>query len=165
MDMEEILPILIGVVWFAYKMYQGAQKKASKAKPIIKPTSEYSPKVQENAPEMGMDELMKTIFGVPSTPKPSPIMSANSDSVEYEYENVEHYDSGKYENIEEGYETYQPQISIESVENFSPSISRHDQIVLDQAILDETAENENYTTYFDVRKAIIYDAILNRPYV
>ncbi|MBN2745210.1 MAG: hypothetical protein JXR34_00650 [Bacteroidales bacterium] len=158
--MEELLPILIAVVWFIYKMYQGAQKKADRKQRIVKP--EQAVPVEKDS-EFDMDEMVKTIFGVNNiAPQPNPVFGSQTDSVENEYQQVEQNDNRYKDYIEDDTEAYQS--NIQSVEYQHESIQ--EKVIRQAANLEEEEiEYNNILEDFDVKKAVIYSAILERRYI
>lgn len=161
--MKEFLPLLIGLIWFGYKMYQGAQKKANAQSRRVAPQPKRVEPTPATEPEMSLDDFMKNFFGETRQPeaKTSPIV--NYETIEDGYEDVEEFSQDEIlESVESDYQGYQT----ENVEE--PEINLHDgkRLNKDPEFLEvDTLEEENILIDFDVRKAVIYDAILNRPYM
>ncbi len=158
--MEELIPVLIAIVWFIYKMYQGAQKKADRKQHRAKPI-ESAPVKKE--PEFDIDDMVKSIFGLENVaPKPNPVYQSPIESIESDYRQVEHFDSSTNDYLETEMDSYQEKpVSVEyQHESIQEKVSR-------QAAnnVEEEIEYNNILEDFDVRKAIIYSAILERRYI
>lgn len=174
--MEEFLPILIGIAWFIWKMYQGAQKKAQKnqrpaPRPKAKPAYEYekevSPQVESVEEDVSLEDFVANFFGDNVSLKPEQEHSQQMDyeSVEQGYQSVEDFSQMHTSSIEEGYEINEAPVHHVSVEKGEESL--HDKIARMRAMYaqEEEVEEDSEFINFDMRKAIIYNAILNRPYV
>jgi DNA mismatch repair ATPase MutL len=167
--MEELLPILIGIAWFAYKMYQGAQKKAANkaAKSRPQPQS-YEEPADKSEEDISLEDFMAKFYGkeeeVVEEPIPQNYERAQSNnSVENDYATVEDYSNLNYQSVEEGYEENEAIPQYKSVENDTQSLHEKLQSI-QHTNSDEINEDLNEIIPFDARKAIIYDAIINRPY-
>jgi len=153
--MEDLLPLLIGVIWLAFTLYSRGQKKKN-----AKPTG--GKQAQPKAPSLLEQILMGQQIQVP---EPEPY-------VEYE-EEVDDEPQPVYQPIEKK-ETFIPvsnaflsselfDIDGEGQHAFNYEIEEDEPMdikdlydVRKESVLDED---------FDLRKAIIYEAVLNPPYI
>lgn len=166
--MKEFLPIIIGIIWFAYKMYQGAQKRAAeqaKKQKIAAQQNDTHVEV-EKEPEVNLEDFMKNFFGNETSAVQKEKQNYSYESVETDYEETEKITSSPFEGVETKYNPYQNIPNLESIED--DKLSLHDRLTAEydkEENIEETFDNENYIQNFDAKKAMIYNVILNRPYV
>jgi hypothetical protein len=133
--MEDILPIIIGLIWVGYKLYQKSNKQVAK---------------QQNTPPKSIDSIFttfeelldpkKTVFDVPFVNK------------EYAVEGVN-----------ETFIVDRPEVKKPILEDVS-EIS-HNMIEKKSVNLKNISEEpKNNFSDFDLKKAVLYHAILERPY-
>ncbi len=164
--MKDFLPILIGIIWVGYNLYQKNKKKAEAAKPkvrdLYKENNEQAEAPADENPQTGLEQFMETFFGadINAVLKEEKEVPLAYDSVETGYSEIE-----KREPYQKPIDSYDADIDpeAESVENID---IRATQIKMDAEQYynaDEDTENHRINEPFDLKKAIIYDAVLNRP--
>ncbi len=138
--MENLIPILIGLLILGYKQYRKSQKAAEKAAPSEESKSEdYSET---------LDSFIESFFGVDKSiiQEESPVVSPPEIPVEmspeeemfiHEAESIEYMDKPE--------ETKEKNIQFETIQN-KPG-------------------KDTEKIDFDLEKAIVYDAIMNPPYL
>lgn len=140
--MENLIPILIGLIILGYKQYQ---KNKTKQSPVIPP-----PVPEENETDaLTIDDLMNAFFRSPKKEEFStPAFDTISDQEEEENDWMEEMHAQEPE-------------SIEYMDTKSRINKPSGQFEMIQNKPGETRE----TLDFDLRKAVIYDAIMNPPYL
>ncbi len=151
--MEDYIYVLIGVIWLAASIYKATQKKKQKAqqnKDITSTTTEDTPKPQSTS-------LLEELLGGQqvSIPEPAVIEAEYSDPM---FEEVEaNKPAGAFQSEystlgDGGLEA----LSGEGVSSFG-NITFYD-------VMKEQKKRTSGSVKIDLRKAIIYSAILERPY-
>lgn len=141
--MEGLLPILLGLIFFGLKYYNTSQKKkklnAPPPVPVTNSEKEFTP---------SLDGFIEQIYGEFKTQFEEPKMEAIQ--------------------VENG----PPEIRIEDepIEEVKTIDYNESEIVKKKSIMQfETIQNKRRKSTekldFDLRKAVIYDAILNPPYL
>ena len=165
--MKDFLPILIGIIWLGYKYYQKNQKKiAEEAKNRTGESYQEPPKVNPIADKSvkSLDDFMTTFFGDQKEEilETAVNQSSKYESVEDNYSEVEAY-SGPTTPIDNSQEWInQEKVSVET-----STETVHQRTLLNELLnkdIEEGADNKDIMDDFDIEKAIIYNAILNRPY-
>ncbi|RLD36160.1 MAG: hypothetical protein DRI74_09585 [Bacteroidetes bacterium] len=166
--MKDFLPILIGIIWLGYKYYQKNQKKIEEQRAKASVNQEYQepPKVNPQAEKAvkSLDSFMTTFFGeeaneILKTPVNQPQEYA---SVEDNYSEVEAYsnDSKPIDSTEEWNKSNL--VSVETTKETAHQKTLNRQKIMIET--EESPEDKDIMDDFDIEKAIIYNAILNRPY-
>lgn len=147
--MEDFLPILIGIIWVAYTLYNKGKKKKEIKHPV---TSEK----RENKPLSIFEQILLgeeikvtqpyTEYSEPEEPLPIPAREIKYDKGKKSTKPFLVEKLGKF--TEEG----------QSVSGLIYQQKTIEQILLEQDL--EVAESD-----FDIRKAVIYSEILNAPYI
>lgn len=162
--MKEIIPIIIGVVIMFVQMYLKNRKKTEEAA-RNKSGGDVSQPAPEPEEEISLESFMESFFGdrkevvVEDTPQASNAFS---------YETVEE-NYGETEKIipdTEPVDVWDDSVDPlkESIE-FSDKESRRKRTNdTKEAEFVQDIEYQDYLKEFDLEKAIIYDAVLNRPY-
>ncbi|MCD4790317.1 MAG: hypothetical protein K8R37_09980 [Bacteroidales bacterium] len=146
--MEELLPIIIGIIWLAYTIYSKGQKKKHAKNP--QPSGEKE--------KSGASFLEQILLGEES-PHPQPYESF-IEPIENEPERVEVY--------EEEVKKQEPQPFLrEELSDFLQegqrvSFKKEEFSYID---IEEKSEIKKYIEDFNLRKAVIYSEILNAPYI
>lgn len=146
--MEEILPLIIGIIWLVYTIYSKGKRKEAR-----KNHSGRSEKTK--APS-----ILEQIFADSDALKPQP------------YEMTTEYDEDLFveeheveEVVEKQEELPRPFLRTE-LENFvhegQPAITPSGEYIMEERIGDE---NQIENQEFDLQKAIIFSEILNAPYI
>jgi len=140
--MDNLLPLLLGLVFIGVKYYNKTQKDKKKT-PISKhPQENFIEKAQTS-----FDDFMNEFIGE-NKQAFKPVVSTQA----YEEESIEEWKKEMHMEEPESIE-YDPEISKE------PSSKK----------LFETIQNKpleiTESIDFDLRKAVVYDAILNPPYI
>lgn len=147
--MEDFLPILIGIIWVAYTLYNKGKKKKEIRQPI---TSEK----KENKPLSLFEQILLgeeikitqpyTEYSEPEEPLPAPVKEIKYDKRKKSTTPFLLDELGMF--TEEG----------QSVSGLSLQSKTIEEILQEQDL--ELAERD-----FDIRKAVIYSEILNTPYI
>lgn len=151
--MEDYIYILLGVLWLGASIYRASQKKKEKGKAKTPATATPKPETRGSQART----LLEEILGGQEVSIPEPLVQ------EVEYEEpimLEVEDLGSSKSFQKEYAEY----SFGELESVSGegirSIDRID--FKDQMPLQENNPSKALT--IDLRKAIIYKAILERPY-
>ncbi len=145
--MEEFLPILIGIIWLAYTLYNRAQKKKNARKPQPAETRE------DKAPSF-IEQLLMGEETIQPQPYESPEHDLETEIIEDEFANV------KREK-----EIIKPFLNEELADFIyeGQSVSTANEI---EEIEDEKVTGfDQETDEFDLKKAVIFSEILNAPYI
>lgn len=150
--MEDLIYLVLLIAWVVFALYRRSQKKSAGArKPVAKPEpgQDFKP----------MPTLQEILFGeeetYPKAPGPRP---------------VTWMDEGDYdaEPVETDFEKEYERKGITSVEG-TPAASPPSKIQLTEIqrdeISDEISSGGKKEETFNLRQAVIYSEILNRPYV
>jgi hypothetical protein len=176
--MDDLLTILLVVGWMALGIYQNSRKQkkikeakrqaaereayapppprpvAQKAPPVEKPAPQPMPETwEELPPEPNLEDVLGELLGMPTKPKPvvkTPVSKPAQPLKAEPYSPlaytplIDQINKPQYESIEFREEHKTPGYQIE----------------------DSAHERWNYPGFdgFDLRQAVIYSAILNRPY-
>lgn len=144
--MEEFLPLIIGIVWLVYTIYNKSKKKGAK---------QQHPEVTQETP---ISSFFEQLFTDKETLKPQPYGLYESDE---ENLPVEEYEQVAYEPEEESSPFLKTELADFMYEGQSATITSDNHLM-------EENEDEEYQinrTDFDLRKAIIFSEILNAPYI
>ena len=149
--MENLLPIVLGIIFLAFQQYRKSMKNKNKpAYPENNPTNTpYNPPKREQT-EQKIEDFMNTLFGE------TEVSPSAQTTYQFEEELQE-----KEESIEDN----------EPLENEDSSVKRSAYTKLKGRINKSTNTYQNKraltskNTDFELRRAIIYDAILNPPYI
>ncbi len=151
--MEEFIYILIGVIWLGASIYKASQKKKQKARP----QSQASSVPEEETTVSRTKSLLEQLLEGQQVQVPEP------EIVEYEYDEpmlTEIEDkplSGSFQSEYAGRSK-----GLEALE--SEGVSSLGRISFVE-IMKDTTEKQHKAVRIDLRKAIIYSAILERPYI
>ncbi|NQT78002.1 MAG: hypothetical protein HQ565_09830 [Bacteroidetes bacterium] len=151
--MEDYIYILIGVIWLAASIYKATQKKKQKAQQA-KPVTSATP---GNTPGSEARSLLEELLGGQQVniPEPAVIETEYSDSMLEEAETNKAGGSFQSEYANLGHKGLEA-LSGEGVSSLG-NIPFHD-------IMKEQKKKTSVPGKIDLRKAIIYSAILERPY-
>jgi hypothetical protein len=150
--MDDILYILIGVIWLILGIYQNKQKQKSKAvkKPVTEPiqnnepvkTGDTKPKIKDFFDEFFPDEELK------SEEKPFSYEDIDvQETPSFVYQHPQSYNLEKEDDIN----AYKNEIEYKTE---SKILNEFDDSYQENELIDE----------FDAKKAILYSAIIQRPY-
>jgi hypothetical protein len=150
--MEDLIYLLLLIAWAAFALYRRSQKKnatAGKAKAQPEPERDFKP----------MPTLQEILFGEEAThpEEPAPRSITVIDEGEYNPEPVETDFEREY--------ARRGIISVESSGRPVPSYEMQRTEIQENEISDGIAIGDKKEEYFDLRQAVIYSEILNRPYV
>jgi protein-tyrosine phosphatase len=141
--MKDFLPFLLALVFLGFKLYSKSKKKqAQQIPPIPQPSENY----EEKTPSL--DDFIGQFFGNDSEQFSEP-----------EFTNEEYVQDEKNSWMEEMHE--QEPESIEYMD--TTTVNDKDEIQFEM-IQNKPLENMERID-FDLKKAIIYDAIINPPYL
>jgi hypothetical protein len=151
--MEDYIYILIGVIWLAASIYKATQKKKQKAQQS-KPVASTTP---ENTHMPETRSLLEELLGGQqvSIPEPAVIETEYSDSMLEEEEANKSSGSFQSEYAKLGHKGLEA-LSEEGVSSLG-NITFHD-------VMEEQKKKISGPVKINLRKAIIYSAILERPY-
>ncbi len=151
--MEDFIYILIGVVWLGASIYRASQKRKEKARPKASATSTPASTTRENKARSLLEELLGG--QEVSIPEPEVQEVEYAEPMRMEVEKLESSNSFQKEYAKYG---------LGGVETLTTEgVSSLGRITFE----DKMPINENKTSKhlnIDLRKAIIYQAILERPY-
>ncbi len=143
--MEEILPLIIGILWLVYTFYKkGKKKEARRHQPV-------------GSEEVKAPSILEQLFAANDVPEPQPYeMYEEPEDNTY----VEDFD----EVVIETNEKQSPFLNAELadfVNKGQVAITPSDNFMMEK----EDVENQDNIPDFDIRKAIIFSEILNTPYI
>jgi hypothetical protein len=144
--MEEYLPLIIGIVWLVYTIYNKGKKRGAK------------PPHPEAAQETPISSFFEQLFTDKETLKPQPYGLYESDE---ENLPVEEYEQVAYEPEEKSSPFLKTELADFMYEG-QPATETSDNHLMEE---NEDEENQFNRTDFDLRKAIIFSEILNAPYI
>lgn len=144
--MEELLPLIIGIIWLVYTIYSKGKKKEAKKRPAGEYHEIKKPSVLEQL--FSNDDIIST---QPYEMDDEPI----EDKINEQYEivvNEEDEEAEPFLKTELSNYMYEGQSAVAASSNF---------------IDEELAKQESSVEVrdFDLRKAIIYSEIINAPYI
>ncbi|MCD4684213.1 MAG: hypothetical protein K8R86_13090 [Bacteroidales bacterium] len=145
--MEEFLPILIGIIWLAYTLYNRGQKKKNARK--HQPAETREDKTPSFIEQLLMGE---------ETIQPQPYESS-----EHEFETGTIQD--EFDEAQREKESIKPFLNEELADfmHEGQSVSMVNKI--DEIENEEDAGFDHITDEFDLKKAVIFSEILNAPYI
>jgi len=152
---EDFIYIIIGLIWVAFSIYKGTQKKKSVARRDLNDTSEEVP--QEEKKKSFFDEFLNQIVTEEEPPPYEPVTTETSYS-EPIVEEQEEEEEKKVFSYDDFYEE-----SNYNVENDVYEVKP----ALEVDVKDELKsqlKGKNDQSRFNLKKAIIYSEILNRRY-
>jgi hypothetical protein len=151
--MEDFIYILIGVVWLGASIYRASQKRKEKARPKASATSTPASTTRESKARSLLEELLGG--QEVSIPEPEVQEVEYAEPMRMEVEELDSSNSFHKEYAKFGYGGVET-LTTEGVSSLGRIIFK-----------DQMPVNENKTSRhrnIDLRKAIIYQAILERPY-
>ena len=154
--MDDLLYILLGLAWIAFAFYRHSQKKKQRNRPDA-PDAPHETKDPVSLLEQLLTGKEETMTASP------PFADANQTDYFKEFRDI--YEEPEGLTFEEEYRLK----GVSSVEetDYSEMMDKQRQASSAQSIIYDAYvkdEEENKTNYFDLRKAVIYSEILNRPY-
>ena len=150
--MEEFIYILIGVIWLAASIYKASQKKKQSARP----KSPVSSEPEEETPVSRRRSLLEELLEGQQVRVPEPELVEYDEPMLTEIEDKPPAGSFQSEYAGRGFK------GLEALE--SEGVSSLGRISFVDIMKDST-ENQRKAVKIDLRKAIIYSAILERPYI
>jgi hypothetical protein len=160
--MDDLIYILLGIAWIIYVAYRANQKQKRKAQASSPPRPQPQ-RTYEQQPKP-IETIFRELMGEEDSLEKQFIPQAES------YEDQESYDELAIKDLEQGKKQFSKLRSIletipseEGVSGFDSSGRHTDHLF--SSLADETKETAiRDGLHFDLRKAIIYTEILNRPY-
>ena len=150
--MEEFIYIIIGVIWIAASIYRATQKKKQGAQK--KPGEQ---QVQEEGTVSQTRSLLEELLNGQQVSIPEPVVNEIYD--EYEFEEAEE-EKKPFTSFQSEYENF----GLKGIESLSgKGTSSHGRIMFKDELKD-TVKKRQGQNKVNLRKAIIYSAILERPY-
>jgi len=162
--MKEIIPIIIGVFILFVQMYLKNRKKAEEAA-RNKSGGDVSQPVPEPEEEISLESFMESFFG-----DKKDVVAEDTPQAQnaFSYETIEENYSETEKNIPD---TEPVDIWDDSVDPLKESIEykekeshKKDYKINRDVETTQEVEYQDYLSHFNLEKAIIYDAVLNRPY-
>ncbi len=150
--MEEFIYILIGVIWLGASIYKASQKKKQKARP----QSQASSVAEEETTVSRTKSLLEQLLEGQQVQVPEPEIVEYDEPMLTEIEDKPL--SGSFQSEYAG-RTFK---GLEALE--SEGVSSLGRISFVD-IMKDTTEKQHKAVRIDLRKAIIYSAILERPYI
>ena len=162
--MEDFIYILLGIVWIVFSVIKGTQKKK---------TQQYEQDSEGDSETRGGLEQWLEEF-LPPTPKPAeveetyyPSFDDDVTSFEHEQNNIEFEHEGALE--AKSYKFYDGTledittdiVSLEEMDDLSHILYKNDE---DQSEVFHEKIDADWRENFSLKKEIIYQAILDRPY-
>jgi len=145
--MEEFLPLLIGIIWLVYTLYNRGQKKKNVRKP--QPAKESDNKTPSFIEQLLMGE---------DVTQPQPY---EQEETELELEPVvEKPVINKSERIKSA-----PFLTSELADFVHEGQSISEVYEFEEQIYEKSHDDENIVADFDLKKAVIFSEILNPPYI
>jgi hypothetical protein len=156
--MENLIPIIIAILFFAYKQYNKNTKGNEQQE--IQATS--STEDQEHSESYGIDELLSTFIEDKKVKyQENEIISAKN--------NNEIYDNNYYQPTKLNIESENKHHYVKEFQPIKKHSKKSKEIIKEKinttANTVKTAINNTETIDFDLRQAVVYDAILNAPYL
>ena len=145
--MEEFLPILIGIIWLAYTLYNRAQKKKNARKP----------QPDENRKDKAPSFIEQLLMGE-ETIQPQPYESSEHD---LETEIIE----DEFANVKREKESIKPFLNEELADFIYEGQSVSTANGIEEIEDEEGVGFDQETDEFDLKKAVIFSEILNAPYI
>jgi len=145
--MEEFLPLLIGIIWLVYTLYNRGQKKKNLRKP--QPAEK-----QENKSPSFIEQLLMG---------EDPVQSHPLESEEYEVEEEPILE--EIVKIKKDKETPKPFLQEELAGFMMEGQSISSDFEIADVEDEKNIEFSHETDEFDLKKAVIFSEILNAPYI
>jgi len=152
--MEDYIYILIGVIWLAATIYRASQKKKQQAAGQAKPATSLQ---DEDKGQPRKRSLFEELFDVEETRLPEPELA------DYEFETPEF----SKPTIKPEVKTFQSEYAgrrLGGLESFSGEGASAFGGIKFEDILKQYEKKPPKNGKIDLRKAVIYSAILERPY-
>lgn len=150
--MDDLIYILMLVGWVAYSIYNAKQKKKQKELQN-RPASEPQPEYESAQPQKPQRSIFEEVFGE----------GQFDDFEETVEEEIPHVEEIKKTPAEHTYNKAEPMEAPAREEYMTASqlINNRENELVDIDLIDKPITSRNY---FNLRKAVIYSAILERPY-
>jgi len=151
--MEQILPIVIALIFFAYKQYTKHAAENNK----FKSSTISDPNIAENAniKEPSLDDYISKFMGI------------NDDDLDYDIEEYQNK-SVKIDNSEnekDNFDTTQMfEKQVNSIGGAEKTMVKEESEVQFRTNINNVEKNTEYAD-FDIRQAVLYDAVFNPPYI
>jgi hypothetical protein len=159
--MDDLIYILIGVIWIVFSIIKGTQKNTKTpagSTPNTPPgnKSTFEEMLEEWLPQM--TEARRYEEDDYDNQPEVPVISSEDSSV---YKSAYEPLVNKYEEFDYDVEI----ISLEELDEIQPSLSNYERYEQKEDASVGNFEQINLSESFDLRKAVIYSTILERPYV
>lgn len=152
-DLGNIIYILIGIGWFFWNAYKKSQSGKERAKPVRKQTAPASP----NKADSGYKTLEDLIFGKTKEPQ---FQSEQHSTVESNYKNQD-----KFLSIDRDHSHLPDDYQMSVGESGSHRVQRQIVPLFKEEKEEELSlKDELFPEGFDLKKAVVLNAILERPY-
>jgi len=151
--MEELLPLIIGVLWLLYTFYSKSQKKKARERSA-------SPGNKTNEKPSFLEQLLANKGIQLESPEP---LEYEEDIIDEPFETQETADTKTEEKIKPFLQSELSEFMGEGYSGFSTAFQDENYL---ESIKDiSTSELSQQLTEFDLKKAIIFSEILNAPYI
>lgn len=159
--MDDLIYILIGIIWIVFSIIKGTQKNpktptGSNPNPSPGNKSTFEEMLEEWLPQM--TEAHRDVEEEYDNQSEVPVFSAEDSSV---YKSAYEPLVNKYKEFDYDVEI----ISLEELDEIQPSLSSYERYEQKEDASTGNFEQINLSESFDLRKAVIYSTILERPYV
>jgi hypothetical protein len=152
-SVEDLIYILIGVVWIAFSIYKGMQKKKQQTPPPDDVDYDYEPEPEpekkKTAFESFLDEILVEEEPVPYKPVEYEPVSESTPETKPTEKIFSYDDYYEESNVQEGFEVYKGADTQSTIKKQPLS----------------TSHKKRRKPHFNLRKAVIYSEILKRPYL
>ncbi len=154
--MEDYIYIIIGIIWLVFSVVKGNQKRKSQQQAASDNASESVPKpTEQKSFEDILSEILNPVAPLTEQPAPDPydeeVFSMETEEVEV----IEEEKRTEYQSLEE--------IFAAEAESRLAAVSVME-MPEDDTIIASQAQLRKPKNTIDLRKAIVYQAILERPY-
>jgi hypothetical protein len=155
--MENLLYVLLGILWVAYSLYSAKQKAIQKQKkqqiPGQRPSQSFPLPIPQNGGRSVFEDLFRELTGETGTVRQQPeqVLEEKHDRPKIVSQaNKPTYDYFSYD-LEPGLEKNTPSLKSQIINS-------------GQVISEDTPENKENRVNFDLRQAVIFSELLNRKY-
>jgi hypothetical protein len=156
--MENIVYLLIGIAWFFWNAYRKSKEEDSNKTPVPKSSK---PRRFEEAKEEPLAEPFKSLEDlimeqIEGKKKPEP--------VPIKVEPEQHHNQDKFLNLDLDHSHLPPDYKMSESEKGSHRVQRQVERNVQVEEREETLADQLFPEGFDLRKAVVLNAILERPY-
>ncbi|RLD44621.1 MAG: hypothetical protein DRI86_07080 [Bacteroidetes bacterium] len=152
--MKELLPFILAIAYFAFKQYKKGQE--GKTVPQAPNSEKNGREIPQSAPPT-LDNFITSFFGEQG------LKSEIEPNLNFAEENVD------FAEVNTGFDSSVKEISKEDKQPYSIEYDKNTSVIEENNFQFEMIKNKDnessQSVDFDLRNAVIYDAILNPPYI